>query len=145
MHTYEKNRQTLRLYPRLRKAGEVRRAVSSSFCFPNPTQSSYTAFINLKKQPSIRRLSRPCFGVSVLPTTFLRGPVKGDASCHWATACCRSWVPTTGGQSSEHLVHSSRTYHSVQCLRPPLALCLRPDLHHGCPGILESQKKQRPY
>ena len=35
----------------------------------------------------------------------------------------------------------SRTYHSVQSLRSPLALCLRTDLHHSCHGILETQKK----
>lgn len=56
--------------------------------------------------------------------------------CHWPPS-----KPGPSTRQSERLVQSCGTYHSVQCLRPPLALCLRLDLYHGCPGILGSQKK----
>lgn len=52
--------------------------------------------------------------------------------------------PSRRSRSSSGLAQTPRTYHSVQSLRPPLAFCLGPDLHHGRPGILESQEKQRP-
>lgn len=61
--------------------------------------------------------------------SFLRGTRKTDAL---GTFCSKP-VPPTDARAPHQL--PSRTYHSVQSLRPPLALGFGPDLYRR-PGIL---------
>lgn len=80
-----------------------------------------------------QRPSRPRVWSVFFPHAFLCGPLESDVT-----------GPSSDPQKQEGRAGAiPRTYHSVQSLRPPLALCLRTDLHHSRPGVLESREKQR--
>lgn len=122
MRQQEKNRKTPKPCQQLRKDGEVAGHLSSSSCFLTVTQQ--LQFTLKKKKPShqesVQRPSCRRRGQRFLPVLQ-----------------CAPQKPRPRNRKRFSLVP---TYHSVQSLRPPLALRLGLDLHHSCCGILEHPK-----